>query len=69
MIWPAVRPTDPLQPESRIVIYNVSKKANIGNIVRSAVAFGCSTIIMVGKGKVNTFGNKNTNKFIRYALV
>jgi len=57
-----------LQPECRVIIFNVAKKQNIGNIVRSAVAFGVSEFIIVGKGKVNTFGNKDTNKFIRFTF-
>jgi hypothetical protein len=36
------------RPECRIIIYNVAKKANVGNIVRSAVAMGVSRMIIVG---------------------
>ena len=35
-------------PECRVVIYHVAKKANIGTIVRTAVAFGATQIIVVG---------------------
>lgn len=54
------------RPECRIIIYNVAKKQNVGNIVRSAVAMGVSRMIIVGNRKINTFGNKNTNRFIRF---
>jgi len=34
--------------ESRVIVYNVAKKANVGQIVRSSVALGASELIIVG---------------------
>ena len=39
----------------------------LGNIIRSAVAFGLSTVVVVGDRKFNTFGNQNTNSYIKFA--
>lgn len=36
--------------------------------MRSAVAFGVSEMAIVGTRKVNTFGNKNTNRFLRFSF-
>ena len=56
--------------ECRLLVYNVSKKANVGTIMRSAVAFGCLELVLVsrkgGKGKINTFGAKGTHRYLRY---
>ena len=34
--------------ESRIIIYNINKEKNIGQIVRSGAAFGVTQVILVG---------------------
>ena len=45
-------------PQCYLIIANVSKKKNIGNIVRSAAAFGVEEIIVVGQPKFTTFGSR-----------
>lgn len=44
----AVEPLYPGFPECRVLIYNVAKKQNVGTIVRTAVAFAATQIIVVG---------------------
>jgi tRNA G18 (ribose-2'-O)-methylase SpoU len=48
--------------ESSVLFYNVSKKSNVGPIVRSAGAFGVSRILLVGdtRSKVK-FGAQGTH--------
>lgn len=36
------------KPKLYILSFNISKKANVGNLVRSAVAFGAHELIVVG---------------------
>lgn len=62
----SVEPLYPGRPECRVLIYNVSKKLNIGMIVRTAVAFAATQIIVVGGRKVNTLGNQQTNRYISW---
>ena len=55
-------------PKGALLVYNVAKKANIGNIVRSAVAFNLYEIVVVGQKKnINTFGNKGTTAYMRFS--
>lgn len=57
----------PNHPEMRLLIYNVSKKQNIGTITRTAVAFACSQVIVVGGDrKFQTFGNQNTLNYMAF---
>jgi tRNA G18 (ribose-2'-O)-methylase SpoU len=62
----AVDPLYPGRPECRVLVYNVSKKLNIGMIVRTAVAFAATQIIVVGNRKINTLGNQSTNRYISF---
>ncbi|SCM00574.1 RNA methyltransferase, putative [Plasmodium chabaudi chabaudi] len=50
-----------------VVIYNIGKKKNIGNIVRSCVAFNVSEIFVVGRNKKETsfFGSMGTHGYIK----
>eukprot|EP00922_Rhytidocystis_sp_ex-Travisia-forbesii_P019124 GHVS01028367.1.p1 GENE.GHVS01028367.1~~GHVS01028367.1.p1 ORF type:complete len:251 (-),score=34.41 GHVS01028367.1:811-1563(-) len=49
-------------PASFVIVNNISKGANAGSIVRSAVAFGTKEIVVVGERKLKTFGNQGTNR-------
>ena len=53
-------------PECRVLIYNVSKKLNIGMMIRTAVAFAATQIIVVGNRKINTLGNQATSRYISF---
>lgn len=55
-----------MKPQMYVVIYNISKKKNIGSIIRSCVAFNVHTIYVIGRNKkkeVNYFGNMGTFKY------
>lgn len=54
------------KPECRIIVHNIGKKNNIGNIVRSAVAFGVTQTILCGEKKISTHGHQNTRKYMRF---
>ncbi|KAA0171182.1 hypothetical protein FNF27_00974 [Cafeteria roenbergensis] len=47
-----------------VLLNGVSKAKNVGNIMRSACAFGAKALVVVGKGHVATFGSKGTNKHV-----
>ncbi len=50
--------------KSYLLVTNISKKNNVGNMVRSAVAFGFDAVIVVGLERMNMFGSK-----VRYMCV
>jgi tRNA G18 (ribose-2'-O)-methylase SpoU len=53
------------KPDSYMLIANVSKKNNIGNLMRSCVAFGVTEMIVVGVGRIQTFGAQGTERFMQ----
>mmetsp|Transcript_34761 Transcript_34761/g.67618 ORF Transcript_34761/g.67618 Transcript_34761/m.67618 type:complete len:283 (-) Transcript_34761:64-912(-) len=55
------------RPEMVILVYDVAKKKNIGTIIRSAVAFGVSKMLIVGNKKnLKTFGHQRTRDFMQF---
>lgn len=54
-----------LKRDSYLIINNISKKKNIGNLVRSASAFGIKEIIVVSRNKFELFGAHGSNKHIK----
>ena len=55
------------KPECYLLVYNVAKKHNVGNIVRSACAFGVKEVIVVGNREVKGFGSQGTMKHMRFS--
>jgi len=55
------------KPESFLLIYNVAKRTNVGNIVRSACAFGVKEVLVVGRREVKGFGAQGTMKHMRFS--
>lgn len=52
-------------PECVVLIANIQKQKNSGQMVRSAAAFGCSKVVFTGdKGRVSSFGAKGAQKHI-----
>ena len=47
--------------KSYLLIYNVGKRQNFGQLLRSACAFGVTAIFIVGAEKLSTFGNQGTS--------
>jgi tRNA(Leu) C34 or U34 (ribose-2'-O)-methylase TrmL len=53
--------------ESYLIMGNISKSRNIGNMVRSAVGFGCTCVLVVGlKKQVSFFGSFGTHKHVKF---
>lgn len=67
---------EPEHPKGYLLLHNISKKNNIGNIIRSACAFGLEKVLFVTsrpdskKTKIlkqfKMFGNQGTYKQIEY---
>jgi len=52
--------------DAKLLSYDISKKANLGPILRSACGFGLSEVLIVGQKKnMKTFGNQGTTKKIK----
>lgn len=49
-----------------LIIYNISKKHNVGSIIRSAAAMNVSEVWVIGKKKLASFGNQGTAKRVVY---
>ena len=46
--------------KSYLLVYNVGKRQNFGQLLRSAAAFGVTAVFVVGAEKLSTFGNQGT---------
>jgi tRNA G18 (ribose-2'-O)-methylase SpoU len=44
-----------------LIIFNITKKSNIGNLLRTANAFGISEVLVVGKRRFHEFGAFGTS--------
>jgi len=44
----------------RLIIFNIEKNNNVGLLTRSAYAFGCDEVILVGKTKIRQTGSAGT---------
>ena len=49
-----------------MLVYNIGKKKNFGDILRSAAAFGVKEVLIVGAKKLSTFGNQGTQRFCSF---
>lgn len=52
-------------PRSYLVLFNIAKKANIGNLLRTANAFAVSEVLVVGKRNFHEFGAFGTSRTLR----
>eukprot|EP00051_Salpingoeca_urceolata_P002015 m.46150 g.46150 ORF g.46150 m.46150 type:complete len:220 (+) comp11831_c0_seq1:195-854(+) len=53
-------------PRMYFIAANVGKSANLGTLIRSCVAFGCTELCAVGmKKQLQTFGAHGSNKYIK----
>ncbi|PNW83678.1 hypothetical protein CHLRE_05g238950v5 [Chlamydomonas reinhardtii] len=53
-------------PASYIITHSVSKRHNIGTIVRSATAFGVKEVCLVGSRQFNTFGSHGSDAHVAF---
>jgi len=49
-----------------MLVYNIGKKKNFGDILRSAAAFGVKEAFVVGAKKLSTFGNQGTQRYCKF---
>ena len=64
------------QPKGYLLLHNVSKRNNVGNIIRSACAFGIEKVLFITNRpeskkvkllkEFNMFGNQGTYKNMEY---
>lgn len=59
-------PRFPGLPRARLICYSVSKRANVGVLCRTAVAFGFEEIVVVGMKKVTFHGSHRTASHIAF---
>ena len=45
-----------------LLLFNIQSNTNIGQLIRTANAFGAEEICVIGRKKVSTFGNQKTAK-------
>lgn len=62
----AAASTQPDRPISLLVLHNVSKKKNFGELLRSAAAMGVSEVVVVGAAKLATHGAQGTAGHLRF---
>lgn len=59
----AVKETKEL-PDCYMMVTNISKRHNVGQLMRSCVAFGVKKLIVCGNGKATTFGAQGTERYM-----
>jgi tRNA G18 (ribose-2'-O)-methylase SpoU len=50
-----------------MLVYNIGKRKNFGDILRSAAAFGVNEVFVVGAKKLSLFGNQGTQRYCRFS--
>ena len=55
------------KPDCYLLIHNVAKRHNVGNIVRSACAFGVKEVLVVGSRDITGFGAQGTMKHMQFS--
>jgi tRNA G18 (ribose-2'-O)-methylase SpoU len=49
-----------------MLVYNIGKRKNFGDILRSAAAFGVIEVFVVGAKKLSLFGNQGTQRYCKF---
>jgi tRNA(Leu) C34 or U34 (ribose-2'-O)-methylase TrmL len=52
--------------DAYMLVYNIGKKKNFGDILRSAAAFGVKEVFIVGAKKLSTFGDQGTQRYCKF---
>lgn len=52
--------------DAYMLVYNIGKKKNFGDILRSAAAFGVKEVFVVGAKKLSLFGNQGTQRYCKF---
>jgi len=53
------------KPHAYFILNGISKKVNVGNVLRSCVAMGVEEVILVGSSKFTAFGAQGTERFVK----
>eukprot|EP00879_Flechtneria_rotunda_P011754 GHRR01012277.1.p1 GENE.GHRR01012277.1~~GHRR01012277.1.p1 ORF type:complete len:238 (+),score=87.21 GHRR01012277.1:784-1497(+) len=53
------------RPDCYVIVYNVSKKHNVGTLLRSCTAFGVKEVCLVGSRQYNTFGSHGADSHVQ----
>ena len=59
--------TESTPPESLLIVHNVSKKKNFGELFRTAAAMGVSEVVVVGAAKLASHGAHGTVGHLRFS--
>eukprot|EP01023_Acetabularia_acetabulum_P031137 TRINITY_DN29319_c0_g1_i1.p1 TRINITY_DN29319_c0_g1~~TRINITY_DN29319_c0_g1_i1.p1 ORF type:complete len:219 (+),score=22.93 TRINITY_DN29319_c0_g1_i1:120-776(+) len=54
------------QPKCYVIVFNISKRANIGTLLRCCTAFNVTTVCLVGSRQFNTFGAHGSDDFVHF---
>jgi tRNA G18 (ribose-2'-O)-methylase SpoU len=49
----------------KLIVFNIEKPDNIGMLIRSAYAFGCEELLIVGKAKLRITGAQGTQQVMK----
>eukprot|EP01024_Parvocaulis_polyphysoides_P020555 TRINITY_DN19625_c0_g2_i1.p1 TRINITY_DN19625_c0_g2~~TRINITY_DN19625_c0_g2_i1.p1 ORF type:complete len:256 (+),score=30.15 TRINITY_DN19625_c0_g2_i1:57-824(+) len=52
------------QKKSFVIVHNISKRANIGTLLRCCTAFNVTTVCLTGSRQFNTFGAHGSGDFV-----
>ena len=63
----ASAPAAAAPPESLLILHNIAKKKNFGDLIRTAAAMGVSEVIVVGAQKLATHGAHGTPSHLRFS--
>lgn len=55
------------QPPCFLILYNIAKRHNVGNIARSASAFGVAQLCLVGSRHFSAFGAHGAENYVKFA--
>ena len=49
----------------KLIVFNIEKPQNVGMLIRSAYAFGCSELLVVGRQKFKQTGSAGSDRFLK----
>ena len=58
---------EPPAPEALLILHNIAKKKNFGELIRTAAAMGVCEVIVVGAQKLATHGAHGTPSHLRFS--
>ena len=49
-----------------LLLFNIQKNTNLGNLIRTANAFGAFEVCIVGRKKFSSYGNQQTKSETKF---